>query len=60
MTTFPLHTLPRRARSLLLSALAFAMAMLPEEIPMVMTVFIGLAAWRMARVKVLARRPAVV
>jgi Ca2+-transporting ATPase len=44
----------------LLSALAFAMAMLPEEIPMVMTVFIGLAAWRMARVKVLARRPAVV
>ena len=39
----------------LLSALAFAMAMLPEEIPMVMTVFIGLAAWRMARVKVLAR-----
>jgi len=44
----------------LLSALAFAMAMLPEEIPMVLTIFIGLAAWRMARIQVLARRPAVV
>ena len=43
----------------LLSALAFAMA-LPEIPCMVMTVFIGLAARRMARVKVLARRPAVV
>ncbi|MEJ5990150.1 HAD-IC family P-type ATPase [Ramlibacter sp. PS3R-8] len=44
----------------LLSALAFAMAMLPEEIPMVLTIFIGLAAWRMARLQVLARRPAVI
>jgi P-type Ca2+ transporter type 2C len=44
----------------LLSALAFAMAMLPEEIPMVLTIFIGLAAWRMAKLQVLARRPAVV
>lgn len=44
----------------LLSSLAFAMAMLPEEIPMVLTVFVGLAAWRMARIQVLARRPAVV
>jgi P-type Ca2+ transporter type 2C len=44
----------------LLSALAFAMGMLPEEIPMVLTVFVGLAAWRMARMNVLARRPAVV
>lgn len=43
-----------------LSALAFAMAMLPEEIPMVLAIFIGLAAWRMARIQVLARRPAVI
>lgn len=43
-----------------LSGLAFAMAMLPEEIPMVLTIFIGLAAWRMARIQVLARRPAVI
>ncbi|MFL6691862.1 MAG: cation-translocating P-type ATPase [Ramlibacter sp.] len=43
-----------------LSALAFAMAMLPEEIPMVLTIFIGLAAWRMARQQVLARRPAAI
>ena len=43
-----------------LSGLAFAMAMLPEEVPMVLAIFIGLAAWRMARVQVLARRPAVI
>jgi P-type Ca2+ transporter type 2C len=40
--------------------LAFAMAMLPEEVPMVLTIFVGLAAWRMARLQVLARRPAVI
>lgn len=43
-----------------LSGLAFAMAMLPEEIPMVLAIFIGMAAWRMARLHVLARRPAVI
>ncbi|MCG2594396.1 HAD-IC family P-type ATPase [Ramlibacter sp. XY19] len=43
-----------------LAALAFAMAMLPEEIPMVLAIFIGLAGWRMARLQVLARRPAVI
>jgi len=43
-----------------LAALAFAMSMLPEEIPMVLTIFLGMAAWRMARVQVLARRPAVI
>ena len=44
----------------LLSALAFAMAMLPEEFPMVLTIFIGMAGWRMARLQVLARRPVVI
>eukprot|EP01035_Chromulina_nebulosa_P015817 gene15817-20957_t len=43
-----------------LSAIALGMAMLPEEFPMVMTVFLALGAWRLARIKVLARRPAVI
>jgi Ca2+-transporting ATPase len=43
-----------------LSAIALGMAMLPEEFPMALTVFLALGAWRLARIKVLARRPAVV
>lgn len=43
-----------------LSALALAMGMLPEEFPMVLTVFMALGAWRLARLQVLARRPAVI
>lgn len=44
----------------LLSAIALGMAMLPEEFPMVLAVFLALGAWRLAKLKVLARRPAVV
>lgn len=44
----------------LLSAIALGMAMLPEEFPMALTVFLALGAWRLAKVKVLARRPAVI
>jgi len=43
-----------------LSAVALGMAMLPEEFPMALTVFLALGAWRLARIKVLARRPAVI
>jgi len=46
-------------RSLLESALrgiALAMAVLPEEIPVVLTVFLALGAWRLSHRKVLARR----
>ncbi|WP_165456600.1 HAD-IC family P-type ATPase [Aquabacterium lacunae] len=32
----------------------------PEEFPMALTVFLALGAWRLAKVKVLARRPAVI
>jgi Ca2+-transporting ATPase len=39
----------------LLAGLTFAMAVLPEELPVVMTLFLGLGAWRLAREKVLAR-----
>ncbi len=44
----------------LLSAVAIGMAMLPEEFPMALAVFLSLGAWRLARIKVLARRPAVI
>ncbi len=44
----------------LLAAIAFGMAMLPEEFPMALAVFLALGARRLARVQVLARRPAVV
>ncbi|MBO9512693.1 MAG: cation-translocating P-type ATPase [Variovorax sp.] len=43
-----------------LAGIAFGMSMLPEEIPMVLTVFLAFGAWRMAAVKVLARRPAAI
>jgi Ca2+-transporting ATPase len=43
-----------------LAAVTFAMAMLPEEFPVVLTVFLALGAWRIARHGVLTRRmPAV-
>jgi Ca2+-transporting ATPase len=38
-----------------LAGLTLAMAILPEELPVVLTIFLGLGAWRLAREKVLAR-----
>jgi Ca2+-transporting ATPase len=43
-----------------LSGIALAMAMLPEEFPMALAIFLAVGAWRMAQVKVLVRRPAMV
>ncbi len=44
----------------LLAGLTLAMAILPNEFPVVVTMFLALGAWRLARRKVLARRiPAV-
>jgi P-type Ca2+ transporter type 2C len=40
----------------LLSGIALAMAILPEEIPVVLTVLLALGAWRIARRQVLTRR----
>ena len=39
-----------------LAGLTLAMAILPEELPVVLTIFLGLGAWRLARENVLARR----
>ncbi len=44
----------------LLVGLTLAMAILPEELPVVLTIFLGLGAWRLSRERVLTRRiPAV-
>ena len=44
----------------LLAGLAVAMSVLPEEFPVVLTVFLALGAWRISRQRVLTRRiPAV-
>jgi Ca2+-transporting ATPase len=43
-------------REALLSGITLAMALLPEELPVVMTVFLALGAWRIARHGVLTRR----
>lgn len=43
-----------------LSGIALAMGMLPEEFPVVLTIFLAIGAWRLARIKVLTRRPAVI
>ena len=39
----------------LLAGLTLAMGILPEELPVVLTLFMGLGAWRLARENVLAR-----
>jgi Ca2+-transporting ATPase len=44
----------------LLAAIGGAMAMLPEEIPVVLTVFLALGAWRMSQRRVLTRRSAAI
>lgn len=40
----------------LLASLSLAMSLLPEELPMILTIFFALGAWRMAQSKVLTRR----
>ena len=44
----------------LLAGIGTAMAMLPEEFPVVLTVFLALGAWRMSQRHVLTRRPPVI
>ncbi len=44
----------------LLSGIALAMAMLPEEFPVVLTIFLALGAWRISKKDVLTRKAAAV
>lgn len=43
-----------------LAGLTLAMAIIPEELPVVLTLFLGLGAWRLSRENVLARNTAAV
>ena len=43
-----------------LAGIALGMSMLPEEFPVVLTIFLAMGAMRMSRVKVLARRAAAI
>ncbi len=43
-----------------LAGITLAMAMLPEEFPVVLTIFLALGAWRISKKNVLTRRPAVI
>lgn len=43
-----------------LAGITLAMAMLPEEFPVVLTVFLALGAWRLSKMNVLARRVPVI
>lgn len=40
-----------------LAGITLAMAMLPEEFPVVLTIFLALGVWRMSKKKVLTRKP---
>ena len=44
----------------LLAGITLAMAMLPEEFPVVLTIFLALGAWRLSRMNVLTRRVPVI
>ena len=44
----------------LLNGLAAAMALLPEEFPVVLTIFLALGAWRLSKNKVLTRKPSAI
>ncbi len=43
-----------------LAGISVAMALIPEEFPVILTIFMALGAWRMAKVKVVARRSAAI
>ena len=44
----------------LLAGIALGMSLLPEEFPLVMTVFMAMGAWRISRARVLTRRAAAI
>jgi len=43
-----------------LAGITLAMAMLPEEFPVVLTIFLAMGAWRMSKKSVLTRKPAAI
>ena len=56
----PDHTLGARLTESVLSGITLAMAMIPEEFPVILTVFLSMGAWRLAKKQSLVRKlPAV-
>lgn len=56
----PDHTTAARSIESILSGITLAMAMIPEEFPVILTVFLSMGAWRLAKKKSLVRKlPAV-
>lgn len=43
-----------------LAGIAAAMALIPEEFPVILTLFLAIGAWRMSQVRVIARRPSAI
>ncbi|TJW58703.1 MAG: ATPase, partial [Mesorhizobium sp.] len=43
-----------------LAGIALGMSMLPEEFPMVLTIFMAMGAWRISQARVLTRRAAAI
>ncbi|MGN6710646.1 cation-translocating P-type ATPase [Anaerocolumna jejuensis] len=52
----PDHTLGARLIESILSGITLAMAMIPEEFPVIMTVFLSMGAWRLAKKQSLVRK----
>ncbi|MGV8979552.1 cation-translocating P-type ATPase [Clostridium sp.] len=52
----PDHTLKARIIESILSGVTLAMAMIPEEFPVILTVFLSMGAWRLAKNKSLVRK----
>jgi Ca2+-transporting ATPase len=44
----------------ILSGLATSMALIPEEFPVIFTIFLALGAWRLSKINVLTRDPSVI
>ena len=52
----PNHTFGARLIESILSGITLAMAMIPEEFPVILTVFLSMGAWRLAKKKSLVRK----
>lgn len=50
------HTFGARIIESILSGITLAMAMIPEEFPVILTVFLSMGAWRLAKKKSLVRK----
>ena len=52
----PDHSLKERVIESILSGITLAMAMIPEEFPVILTVFLSMGAWRLAKKNSLVRK----